>query len=156
MRRLTLFVPILTIAAMGFTAALVSCAASADGAEFAFTTAEQDAKRFMAWDQSIELTEAQEQVMKDALEPMPAPCCSDNSAYTCCCPCNLAKSWWGLSKHLIAEYGAGVEEVRTTVQEWFSRLSPDGFSGDVCGTGGCNRALRNNGCGGMSATKVNV
>ena len=110
----------------------------------------------MTWEREIELTEAQEQVMKDALAPMPAPCCSDNSAYTCCCPCNLAKSWWGLSKHLIAEHGAGVEEVRTTVQEWFSRLSPDGFSGDVCGTGGCNRALRNNGCGGMSATKVNV
>ncbi|MCH7666496.1 MAG: hypothetical protein IH936_11285 [Acidobacteria bacterium] len=156
MRRPTLFVPLLAIAAIGCGAALVACAASADGAEFAFTTAEQDTQRFMTWEREIELTEAQEQVMKDALAPMPAPCCSDNSAYTCCCPCNLAKSWWGLSKHLIAEHGAGVGEVRTTVQEWFSRLSPDGFSGDVCGTGGCNRALRNNGCGGMSATKVNV
>lgn len=136
--------------------ALTSCAAVAEGSDFEFTDAEGDAKRFMAWYEAIELTEDQEQVMKDALGPMPAPCCSDNSAYTCCCPCNLAKSWWGLSKHLIAERGAAVDEVQDVVQEWFDRLNPEGFSGDVCSTGGCNRAMRDNGCGGMSAARVNV
>lgn len=134
----------------------VSCAAAAEGGEFEFSDPETDAERFMAWHAEIELTEAQEQVMKDALGPMPAPCCSDNSAYTCCCPCNLAKSWWGLSKHLIAERGADVETVRSTVQEWFDRLVPEGFSGDICGTGSCNRAMRDNGCGGMSAGRVSV
>lgn len=110
----------------------------------------------MAWEAEIELTEEQEKVMKDALEPMPAPCCSDNSAYTCCCPCNLAKAWWGLSKHLIAEQSASVEEVRETVGEWFELVNPDGFSGDICPTGGCNRAMSNNGCGGMRAVHVSV
>lgn len=149
----------LSIFALCLSPALTSCAQVADGsdiAEFAFTTAEEDTERFMAWHASIELTEGQEKVMKDALGPMPAPCCSDNSAYTCCCPCNLAKSWWGLSKYLIAERDAGVEEVRTTVQAWFDRLNPEGFSGDICSTGGCNRALRENGCGGMSSSHVNV
>ena len=137
-------------------ACLMSCAGAVEGSDFEFTDPEQDAQRFMAWEAAIELTEEQEQVMKDALGPMPAPCCSDNSAYTCCCPCNLAKTWWGLSKHLIAERGASVDEVQSTVTEWFSRLSPEGFSGDICGTGSCNRALREDGCGGMSAAHVNV
>ncbi|MCP4200738.1 MAG: hypothetical protein GY769_02235 [bacterium] len=152
-------IPLLTLAALAglLATTLTSCAAVADGSDdFAFTTAEEDARRFVAWESEIELTGEQEQVMKEALEPMPAPCCSDNSAYTCCCPCNLAKSWWGLSKHLITERGAGVEEVRSTVEEWFARLNPDGFTGDICGTGGCNRALRDNGCGGMSAARLSV
>lgn len=136
--------------------AFLSCAAAVEGSQFEFTEPERDAKRFIAWEAEIKLTQEQEQVMKDALVPMPAPCCSDNSAYTCCCPCNLAKTWWGLSKHLIAERGAGVEEVRKTVQAWFDRLNPEGFSGDICGTGSCNRALRDNGCGGMSAARVSV
>lgn len=150
--------PILTVVilALVWASGLISCAAVAEGEEFAFTDPNRDTERFMAWEREIELTEEQEQVMKDALEPMPAPCCSDNSAYTCCCPCNFAKSWWGLSKHLIAEREAGVKEVQATVQEWFDRLNPDGFTGDICGTGGCNRALRDNGCGGMSAANVNV
>ena len=135
---------------------MISCAAAVEGSDFEFSDPESDARRFMAWEAEIELTESQEQVMKDALTPMPAPCCSDNSAYTCCCPCNLAKSWWGLSKYLISERGAGVEEVRETVQEWFDRLVPEGFSGDICGTGGCNRAMRDNGCGGMSAAHAKV
>jgi hypothetical protein len=156
MKELRPVILILCVAGLVLTSGLISCAAAVEGSDFEFTDAEQDAKRFMAWEAEIELTDAQEQVMKDALEPMPAPCCSDNSAYTCCCPCNLAKSWWGLSKHLIAERGAGVEEVRTTVQQWFDRLNPEGFSGDICGTGSCNRALRENGCGGMSPAHVNV
>ncbi len=137
-------------------ATLVSCAAVAEGDDFAFTSPDEDTQRFMAWYESIELSDAQEQVMKDALVPLPAPCCSDNSAYTCCCPCNLAKTWWGLSKHLIADRDAGAEEVRGTVEAWFERVNPDGFSGDICGTGGCNRAFKHNGCGGMSAARVSV
>ena len=43
---------------------------------------------------AIRLTPAQKSIMQDALLPLKAPCCDDNSMATCCCPCNLAKSVW--------------------------------------------------------------
>ena len=106
-------------------------------------------KQFIAWNESIQLTPAQEAIRVEALSAIPAPCCSDNSAATCCCPCNMAKSVWGLSKHLITEKGAGVTEVRKAAQDWFTFINPKGFSGDVCYIGGCGRAFHENGCGGM-------
>ncbi len=42
---------------------------------------------FMRWNDEIELTPAQERVRVEALSAIPAPCCSDNTAATCCCPC---------------------------------------------------------------------
>ena len=146
------------LAVLAVLAAFVlgGCAQSVRGAEFEFTTPEEDTERFMLWEETVRLTDEQEQIMKDALTPLPAPCCSENSAYTCCCPCNLARTWWGLSKHLIAEQGASVEEVRETVEEWFERINPDGFTGNICGTGGCGRAFHKNGCGGMNPVKVSV
>lgn len=110
-------------------------------------------KQFIAWNESIQLTPAQEAIRVEALSAIPAPCCSDNSAATCCCPCNMAKSVWGLSKHLITEKGAGVEEVRKAAQDWFTFINPKGFSGDVCYTGGCGNAFHENGCGGMRADR---
>lgn len=107
-------------------------------------------REFIGYDDSIELTPEQEAIRVEALSAIPAPCCSDNSAATCCCPCNMAKATWGLSKYLITEKGAGVEEVRQAAQDWFRFINPDGFSGDVCYTGGCNRAFKDNGCGGMN------
>lgn len=104
---------------------------------------------FMRYNDEIQLTPAQERIRMAALSAIPAPCCSDNSAATCCCPCNMAKSVWGLSKYLITEKDAGVDEVRRAAQDWFRFINPDGFSGDVCYIGGCNRAFRENGCGGM-------
>jgi hypothetical protein len=106
-------------------------------------------EQFIAWNESIQLTPAQEAIRVEALSAIPAPCCSDNSAATCCCPCNMAKSVWGLSKHLITEKGAGVAEVRQAAQDWFAFINPEGFSGDVCYTGGCGKAFHENGCGGM-------
>ena len=58
--------------------------------------------------------------------------------------------------NLIADRDYGVEDVQKTVQEWFDTLNPEGFSGAVCTTGGCNRAMRDDGCGGMRALHVNV
>jgi hypothetical protein len=110
-------------------------------------------KQFIAWNESIQLTPAQEAIRVEALSAIPAPCCSDNSAATCCCPCNMAKSVWGLSKHLITEKGAGVTEVRKAAQDWFTFINPKGFSGDVCYIGGCGNAFHENGCGGMRADR---
>lgn len=156
MRRFSPTTALLAILAFALATTLTSCAAVAEGDDFSFTNPQEDTDRFLAWYEQITLTDEQEAVMKEALLPLPAPCCSDNSAYTCCCPCNLARSWWGLSKHLITEQDAGVEEVRAKVQEWFERVNPEGFTGDICGTGGCNRAFKDNGCGGMSPVKVSV
>jgi hypothetical protein len=62
-----------------------------------FIDVKEQTKEFIAYSDSIQLTPEQELVKQEALSRIPAPCCSDNSAYTCCCPCNMAKSWWGLS-----------------------------------------------------------
>jgi len=107
-------------------------------------------QEFIGYDGSIHLTPEQEAIRVEALSAIPAPCCSDNSADTCCCPCNMAKSVWGLSKYLITEKGADVAQVRQAAQDWFGFINPAGFSGDTCYIGGCNRAFKDNGCGGMS------
>jgi hypothetical protein len=112
-----------------------------------------ETERFLAWERSIQLTPEQEAVRVAALSALPAPCCKQFTAATCCCPCNMARATWGLAKHLIAEEGADAERVRTTVAAWHHAINPDGFSGDVCSTGGCNRPFAHNGCGGMGELK---
>ncbi len=107
-------------------------------------------KQFMRWDDEIRLTPAQEKIRVEALSTIPAPCCSDNPMTTCCCPCNLAKSVWGLSKHLITEKGTGAAEVHQAALDWIAFINPGGFTGDACYTGGCGRPARANGCGGMN------
>ena len=109
---------------------------------------------FIGYNSSIELTPDQEKVKKEALDAVPAPCCNDNTANTCCCPCNLAKTIWGLSHYLIARQGCDVEQVKETVRRWIVFINPHGFSGDVCYTGGCGRAFSRNGCGGMSEDEI--
>lgn len=111
-------------------------------------------EQFIAYHASIELDAEQEAIMREALTELPAPCCSDKTAYTCCCECNMAKSWWGLSKHLIVEEGYDAEQVRAAVEDWFAFINPDGFSGDACYTGGCFRPFRENGCGGMDESRI--
>ena len=119
-----------------------------------FSDVREQTHEFMKYEETIVLTPQQEAIFKQALSAIPAPCCSDNTALTCCCPCNMAKSWWGLSKHLIVNKGYNAEQVQATVEEWFEFINPDGFSGDVCYTGGCFRAFADNGCGGMKQEEV--
>jgi hypothetical protein len=61
----------------------------------------------------------------------------------------MAKSWWGLSKHLIVDEGFDAQQVKTAVKEWLEFINPDGFSGNACYTARCNRPFHKNGCGGM-------
>lgn len=148
MRTKSLWIVCLLVAAVAAAFAVYAAAPKADG-ELAFTDAAAQSTQFMEWEKSIELTPEQEAVKKEALTALPAPCCSDNTAYTCCCPCNMSRTIWGLSNHLIAERGANAEQVKNKVQEWIAFINPDGFSGDVCYTGGCGRPMSENGCGGM-------
>lgn len=119
-----------------------------------FDGSPQEAARFIEYYNTIQLTPEQERIKEDALTSIPAPCCSDFSIATCCCPCNLAKSVWGLAHHLIAneQYDAGT--VGKTVRDWLEASNPAGFSGDACFTGGCERAFADNGCGGMDERHI--
>ncbi|NNE46290.1 MAG: hypothetical protein HKN37_06490, partial [Rhodothermales bacterium] len=114
-----------------------------------FTDVREETQKFIDYYNSIELTPEQELIKKKALSKIPAPCCSDNSAYTCCCPCNMAKSWWGLSHHLIVNEGFSADEVQAAVEGWIAFIGPKGFTGNACYTGGCVRPFHRNGCGGM-------
>jgi hypothetical protein len=113
-------------------------------------------EQFIDYFSSIRLTPAQEAIKGEALDSIPAPCCKKFSMKTCCCPCNLAKSVWGLSNYLIAKKGYGAPEVRSAVVEWLAFTNPKGFTGDACFTGGCKRRTAQNGCAGMDATHVIV
>ena len=124
------------------------------GSVHTFSDARQQTKEFHAYNRSITLTGEQQAVMEEALTGLKAPCCADKTALTCCCECNMAKSWWGLSKHLIADQGLNAEQVQTAVSEWLEFINPDGFSGNACYTGGCGRPFRQNGCGGMNENSV--
>ena len=126
---------------------------SCDDTIFVFTDFRAQVQEFIDYDSSITLTDAQEAVKREGLEALPAPCCNDNTAYTCCCPCNLAKTIWGLSNHMIADYQCNAAQVTAKVAEWIVFVNPDGYSGDTCYTGGCERAFSNNGCGGMDDSR---
>ena len=111
-------------------------------------------KTFIGYNNSIELTPEQKRIKAEALSSIPAPCCSEFPLATCCCPCNLAKSVWGLTKYLIAERGYGVDQVREAAVRWVKAVNPGGFSGTVCKTGGCGRSFSQNGCGGMNESNI--
>ncbi len=119
-----------------------------------FTDARGQAAEFIAYDRSIALTEEQKKVMDEALSSIPAPCCAQYSMATCCCPCNLAKSTWGLSKFLIATQHASVAQVKAAASDWLHFTNSTGYSGDACFTKGCNRSFERNGCGGMNDGQI--
>ena len=120
--------------------------------DLAFTDVHAQTVEFIGYFKSIQLTSEQEAIKREALTQLPAPCCSENTAYTCCCPCNMAKSTWGLSAYLITQKGYDAARLKTKVAEWHKFINPAGFSGNVCSTGGCGRSFAKNGCGGMGAT----
>ncbi len=105
---------------------------------------------------SITLTAEQEAIKKEVLGAMPAACCSGSTAYTCCCPCNLSKTIWGLSNYAIARHGADAKQLRAAVDAWMSFINPDGFRGDACYQGGCEGSISRGGCGAMTEEKLTV
>jgi hypothetical protein len=147
-RRRSIALVAVGVALVAAAAAVYAAGSAATGPRFTGDRAETE--RFLVYNRSIELTPEQEKVRVEALEALPAPCCSQYTAATCCCPCNMALATWGLAKHLIVDQGYGVAEVRAAVAEWHRAINPEGFSGDVCASpGGCGRPFAKNGCGGM-------
>ena len=120
----------------------------------AFHDVKSQTLQFIEWNETIQLTPEQEAVRKAALEAIPAPCCSDNSAYTCCCPCNISRSTWGLSKWLITEKNFTAAQVRDKASEWIAYINPNGYNGKACYTGACPRPFHKDGCGGMNPKQV--
>lgn len=147
---------ILTAILTGAALALLTGGLAADSTETDWTSGSYEGSReqvleLMELYKSIELTPEQETIRRQALDEMPAPCCNNFPAATCCCECNLSRSLWGLSKVLITEHGAGAEEVSKAVTAWIEALNPDGYEGRTCMTGSCNRPFKQGGCGGMNA-----
>ena len=135
----------------------VQAAMPALDGKIVFRDAKMQAEEFIGYYHSIKLTPEQEAVKRAALEPMPAACCRDSSAYTCCCPCNLSKTLWGLSNLAIARHGANVKDVRQLAESWLAYVNPSsGFSGDSCYKGGCSNPAHRGGCAGMEESKLDV
>ena len=112
------------------------------------------AKQYIAWSESIQLTPEQQKIKEEVLSSIPTTCCKKYSMLTCCCPCNMAKTIWGLSNHLLTHEGADARQLRTAVLEWTRTVGPNGFTGDACFKGGCARPFAENGCGGMDSERV--
>lgn len=129
-------------------------AATAGKEDLKFTDVRQQTVQFHKYEQTIKLTPEQTVIYREALQGLPAPCCPENTALTCCCPCNSARAWWGLSKHLIADLGYDAETTRAKVAEWFEYINPSGWSGKTCSTAGCGKPFHESGCGGMNAGQL--
>ena len=122
-----------------------------------FSDPQVQAAEFIAYSRTIRLTPRQREIWEAALGSMSSPCCKDFRLSTCCCPCNLAKSSWGLANLLIARRGATAAEVQEGVRSWITFVNPSGFSGDVCvSSGGCGRDFAHNGCGGMDEADLHA
>ncbi|MFQ5877256.1 MAG: hypothetical protein ACE5JH_06135 [Acidobacteriota bacterium] len=114
----------------------------------------EQASRWIAYYDTIALTAEQERTKTEALSSLPAPCCGDYSSATCCCSCNLAKSVWGLSHYLIAELGYDAPRVREAAREWIRITNEEGYSGNACHAGRCDRPFEQDGCGGMDPRRI--
>lgn len=136
------------------TPTAIIAAAPVDGSDPIAELLASPMERLIAYDAEIELTPEQEEIKRAALTPIPAPCCSDRSAYTCCCQCNLGRAWWGLSKVLITEHGQNAAEVQANVEHWIRNLRPQGFAGNSCYTGRCSTPARHDGCSGMDPNRI--
>ena len=109
------------------------------------------AAEFIGFSRSIRLTPAQQALRDRVLDRIPAACCAKFSARTCCCPCNLARTVWGLPNFLIVRQGADDAALDRGVRQWLALVNPAGFSGKACDqAGGCARKFSRDGCGGMS------
>jgi len=95
---------------------------------------------------------------------------------TCCCPCNLSRSVWGLTKYLVTEHNYEGEELKKAILEWlhFTRskyylikelkrrgidlqevnMTPEPMSCFRKDVKGCELPFKEGGCGGMTVLKM--
>ncbi len=133
---------------------IVANPAKRDDGPLAFTNVASQTRTFIGYYRSIQLNPRQKMIMDEALGSIPAPCCKNFSARTCCCPCNFAKSLWGLSNYLIAKQHYNVAQVRKAATQWISFTHSSGFAGDACQKGRCQLPTSKDGCGGMNENNL--
>ncbi len=114
-----------------------------------FSDVRAHATELVGYASSIYLSPEQQKIKEEVLSSIPTTCCKKFSMLTCCCPCNMAMTIWGLSNYMLAHHGADAGQLRVAVNEWVKTIGPKGFTGDACDTGGCARPFAKNGCGGM-------
>ncbi len=123
-------------------------------APLAFDDVPSQTREFIGYYHSISLNRAQNELKERTLGSIPAPCCQNDSILTCCCPCNLAKSVWGLAHYAIAVLRYDENLLRRAVLDWMRAANPGGFTGDACYQGRCGRSFAANGCGGMNEGRL--
>lgn len=111
-------------------------------------------KEFIGYYQSIKLTPEQTRIKEEVLGAIPAPCCAQDSLLKCCCPCNLAKSAWGLSHYLIAKKGYDAAKLKKAMHDWLKLTNGNGYTGDACYEKRCGQPFAANGCGGMNQDQL--
>lgn len=132
----------------------LAAARAAQEKPLVFKNVASQTMEFIAYYHSISLTPEQKKIKEQALGSIPAPCCKDFSALTCCCPCNFAKSLWGLSNYLIAKRGYTVAQLHGAALEWINFTHANGFAGDGCNKDRCGLATSADGCGGMQEQQL--
>ncbi|MFC2108893.1 hypothetical protein ACFLS5_05465 [Candidatus Bipolaricaulota bacterium] len=109
----------------------------------------------------------------DGLSALVAPCCDDNTAFSCCCEgedgqaCNIIRSGKGLAAHLIIDLDYDADQIAASVLEWFrfarsdyylaaelvNRMIDPALYGltveGSCYRGLCGTPISEGGCGGM-------
>jgi hypothetical protein len=131
-------------------------AATALDGQLVFSDVTAQSREFIGYYHTIQLTPEQEAIKATVLEAMPAACCNGSTAYTCCCPCNLSKTLWGLSNYLITERDVSKAQLAEAVYTWLNYTNPRGYTGDACYRGACEGQFHSNGRGGMDETKLTV
>ncbi len=143
-----------------------------DATAYGIPLSVSNAAQFVNYYNTYKLTSEQDAIKREALTALVAPCCDDNTMYTCCCPCNLAKSVWGLSAYLIVEKGYNAAAVRQAALQWLQFIRPDYYRAieleqqglnprdyglrhsASCYEGKCELPFSEGGCAGMNALKL--
>lgn len=124
---------------------------------FAFDSVEDISlkmSKYITYYKTIELTDSQKSLKDRALKKIKAPCCKDRTMDTCCCPCNLAKSVWGLSAYLITKENVNENQLILAVNNWIKISHQGKIAGDSCYKGHCTLPVHKDGCGGMDDKNI--
>lgn len=118
-------------------------------ASLTFHDVEAQTREFVGYYLNIRLNPEQKAIRDRALAELKAVCCDDFAMSSCCCVCNLSRSIWGLSNHLIVDRGYDEMQLQDAVKGWIAFVNPSGFSGQACHVNRCQLPFAEDGCGGM-------
>jgi hypothetical protein len=146
-------VPLLLIAMWAIHEAGAGSESSRE-APLVFQDVPSQTKEFIGYYHSLSLDREQAEIKERVLGSITASCCRDFSILTCCCPCNFAKSVWGLSHYAIVKLHYNEEQLKRAVLAWIRAVNPGGFTGDACYEKRCGKSFAANGCGGMREDRI--